>query len=120
MLARAPPGLLGDDPGADPAAVAHGEHEEETGLRASSLESLGRLRQAVGYSTQGMHVFLATGLEPGERRLDPEEQGLTARRVRVREFERMVSTGLVTDATSIAAYGMLMLRSSSRRPPSHA
>ena len=105
-----PQGAWENDPDADPAAVARGELEEETGLRAASVEPLGRLRQAVGYSTQGMHVFLATGLEPGERRLDHEEQGLTARRVRVDEFERLARTGLVTDATSIAAYGLLLLR----------
>jgi len=105
-----PQGAWEHEPHADPAAVARGELEEETGLRAASVEPLGRLAQAIGYSTQGMHVFLATGLEPGEPSLDHEEQGLTARRVRVDEFERLARTGVVTDATSIAAYGMLLLR----------
>ena len=104
-----PQGAWEHDPRADPAAVARGELEEETGLRATSLEPLGRLAQAIGYSNQGMHVFLATGLEPGRRRLDHEEQGLTASRVRVDEFERMARAGVVTDATSIAAYGLLLL-----------
>ncbi|MEO9238259.1 MAG: NUDIX hydrolase, partial [Jatrophihabitantaceae bacterium] len=46
----------------DPIELARGELVEETGLTATELTSLGHFFQAYGYSEQGFHIFLATGL----------------------------------------------------------
>lgn len=97
----------GADP--DPEALARAELAEETGLRARELRWLGHLYEAYGYSDQGFHVFLATGLEPGDPARSPEEQDMRVRRVEVTEFERMVRAGEVKDAPSLAAYGLLLL-----------
>src|SRR5262245_53506168 len=53
------------DPGASPEDLARGELAEETGLRAASMERLGRLYFMPGLSNQYVDVWLATGLEPG-------------------------------------------------------
>src|SRR5918999_1793482 len=50
---------------AEPAELARAELAEEPGLRAATLEHLGHLYEAYGYSDQGFDVFLATHLTPG-------------------------------------------------------
>ncbi len=66
--------------GAEPAEVARGELREETGIETGSLEHLGHLYQAYGFSTQGMDVFLATDLRRGPPAPEEEELDLVARR----------------------------------------
>src|SRR5579875_3179262 len=53
-------------PDVDPRALAAGELQEETGLRAETLVEIGRVFQAPGYSNQAGRVFFATGLVQGE------------------------------------------------------
>lgn len=57
----------------NPEALALGELQEETGLRASKLTKLGHLFEAYGYSNQAAHVFLAEDLEQGATARDPQE-----------------------------------------------
>jgi ADP-ribose pyrophosphatase len=93
----------------DPAELARGELEEETGLRAGSLAHLGHLFQAYGYSSQGFDVWLATDLSAGELNRAATEQDMRHRKVSRDEWEQMLATGTVKDAGSIAAYGLLLL-----------
>src|SRR5436305_9492471 len=58
-----PQGAWEDAPDADAEALARGELAEETGLRAASMERLGRLYFAPGFANQAADVWLATGLE---------------------------------------------------------
>ncbi len=102
-----PQGSWEQEPGVDPATVARGELQEETGLRAGSMEYLGHLYSAYGYATQGMHVFLATNLIKGERHLTPEEQDLIVTSVSLAEFENMLHNGQIKDAATLAAYTLL-------------
>lgn len=100
--------------GAHPAAgdaedLAHRELREETGLRARSLRRLGHLYEAYGYSDQGFHVFLATGLEQGEPEPEPGELGIRSGRFTDAEVEAMIRSGALKDAPSVAAYGLLRL-----------
>ena len=78
-----PQGAWEEAPDADAEALARGELAEETGLRAATLEHLGRLYFAYGLTDQSVDVWRATGLEPGAQALEPTEYGLVARR-----FER--------------------------------
>lgn len=71
-----PQGSWETKPGTNPERVALAELEEETGYRAKTLTNLGHLFEAYGYSNQGMHVFLATDLEPGQINRDREEQDM--------------------------------------------
>jgi 8-oxo-dGTP pyrophosphatase MutT (NUDIX family) len=99
-----PQGGWEDDPGADAEALARGELAEETGLRAASVEPLGRLYFDYGISNQAVDVWRATGLEPGEQALEETERGLVAARFSVAEVERMVRANEIRDAASVAAW----------------
>jgi 8-oxo-dGDP phosphatase len=105
-----PQGALPDRREGDPAEVARIELAEETGLRAESLEHLGYLHQGPGHSSQGMNIFLATGLTPGPVRREPEEQDMRQRWVSRDELEEMIAAGAMRDSSSVAAYALLLLR----------
>ena len=61
------------DPGEDFHAAAVRELEEETGCTAGELRYLGTFFPSVGYLTEVIHLFVATGLTQKEQRLDPDE-----------------------------------------------
>ena len=95
---------------ADPLALARGELEEETGLRASSMEHLGHLYEGYGFSTQGFDVYLATGLSRGAPTPTIDEEDLRVERVTVADFEQLVRDGHIKDAPSVASYSLLQLQ----------
>lgn len=101
-----PQGTWEHSPLADPLELARGELAEETGLTATTLTPLGRLCQAYGYSTQGCHVMLATGLTEGEPQLDDEEAGLISRWFSAAEVWQLVATGELVDAASLAGLAL--------------
>jgi len=94
---------------AAPETVAAGELKEETGLTAGRMSYLGHVLTAPGYSTQGMHVFLAEDLTAGPRTLSPEESDLVTTRVTIEQFETLVKTGRIKDAGTLAAYALLLM-----------
>jgi ADP-ribose pyrophosphatase len=104
-----PQGSWEERPGVKPEEVARGELVEETGITAGSLEYLGHLYEAYGYSTQGFHVYLATELEHGQPQSSVEEQDLTTRHVAFDEFNRMVHNQEIKDAPTLAAFALLRL-----------
>ena len=71
-----PEGAWEQQPGTDPLEVACGELREETGLDAARMTHVGHLFEAYGFSNQGYHVYLATGLRLGDPDRDHEEQDL--------------------------------------------
>jgi 8-oxo-dGTP pyrophosphatase MutT (NUDIX family) len=95
--------------GASPEETARTELREETGLRAGRLRHLGRLDNAVGMSSQGFDVFLATELEAGAAAPEPEEVGMRTRRVGRAAFEALVRDGAVTDSSSLSAWLLVRL-----------
>ncbi|MEQ0561858.1 NUDIX hydrolase [Amycolatopsis sp. NEAU-NG30] len=92
-----------------PAELAERELREETGLRAGSMTVLGKLDVAAGMSSQRGWVFLATDLTEGEPELEHEEQDLRSAWFARADVEKMILTGEITDAQSIAAWAQLML-----------
>jgi len=105
-----PQGSWEHRPEADPLDVARGELREETGIEAEEMIYAGHLFEACGYCTQGYRVFLAKGLRRGSQELDPEEQGLSTRAFPISEVEAMVVEGIIKDATTVAALGLLRLK----------
>ena len=105
-----PQGTWEHAPDADPLDMARGELREETGLDAARMTYVGRLFQAYGYATQACNIYLAEGLRAGERALDPEEQGLISRRFPLAEVVAMIDHGVIRDAASVAAFGLLRLK----------
>lgn len=109
-----PQGMWEEKTDAAPETVAAGELQEETGLVAGRMTYLGHLFNAPGYSTQGMHVFLAEELSQGAQSLSPEESDLLVRKVTVEEFEALVLQGHIKDASTLSAYSLLRMK---RRVP---
>jgi ADP-ribose pyrophosphatase len=105
-----PQGSWEQTPGADPLDIARGELHEETGLEADELTYAGHLFEACGYSNQGYHIFVATGLRRGETALALEEQDLVAGSFALGEVERMICDGMIKDATTVAVLGLLRLK----------
>jgi 8-oxo-dGTP pyrophosphatase MutT (NUDIX family) len=105
-----PQGTWEDQQDAAPESVAIGELQEETGLVAGRMTYLGHLFSAPGYSTQGMHVFLAEQLTPGAQHLSPEESDLVVTRVTIEDFEALVLEGRIKDASTLSAYSLLRMK----------
>ena len=104
-----PQGSWEGAPGVDPMTCARGELREGTGLTAASMEHLGHLYEAYGFSTQGFHVYLATELRHGPPAPSVEEQGMRVERVTVPDFEQLIRRGSIKDAPTLAAYTLLQL-----------
>ncbi len=90
------------EPGDDPESTARRELEEEAGLVADRLESLGSLLPAPGYLTERVWVFLASGLSNVPQRLEEDE------RVEIVEMSlddalALVDTGEIDDAKTVVA-----------------
>lgn len=94
----------------DPAAVAARELREETGLVASNLIPLGNLDTMPSTLSQRCSVFLATDLKQHAPQRDLEEQDMRSAWFTRSDVERMIGDGTVTDAKSIAAYALLLVR----------
>lgn len=93
-----------------PIKLAAAELREETGLIASSMQQIGHLFLAYGYSTQGYDIFYATELEQASVQTEPEEEGLVAKAFDIQEVETMIIDGKIKDATTVAAFGLLKMR----------
>lgn len=104
-----PQGSWETKPGSDAEKVALGELEEETGFRAGTLTRLGHLYEAYGFSNQGFHVFLATGLERGVVSRDREEQDMLTRAFTPEQVDELIKSGQIKDAPSLAALSLLVL-----------
>lgn len=95
------------DAGGSPEELARLELREETGLRAGSVDHLGRLWQACGASTQSFDVWLATDLQAGAASPGIDEHGLRALRMTPDEVDAAVDGGRLRDSASVAALALL-------------
>jgi hypothetical protein len=68
-------------------------------------------RRCYGYATQGYHVFLAVGVTRVEADRGQEEQDLLTRAFALSDIESMIREGDIKDATTVAALGLLRLKS---------
>ncbi|WP_207920053.1 NUDIX domain-containing protein [Saccharopolyspora aridisoli] len=105
-----PQGTAPDRANVEVGELAARELREETGLRAANMRDLGLLDVAPGMSSQRGRVFLATGLTEGAHEREHEEQDMRTAWFSRDEFEKMIAAGEITDAQSIAAYALLLLR----------
>ncbi len=70
-LLEVPAGKL--DPGETPEVCAARELEEEAGVRAGRIESLGHILTTPGFTDERIHLFAAFDLEPAQQKLDSDE-----------------------------------------------
>ena len=101
VLLEIPAGKL-DSKSEDHEAAARRELEEETGYRAKELIPLGMFYPACAYSDETIWMYLAKGLERGERHLDADEF-LDVELIPLKELVKQVLAGEIPDAkTQIA------------------
>jgi ADP-ribose pyrophosphatase len=104
VMLEIPAGTL--DEGEEPLVCAERELQEETGYRPGTLEKLGGIYVAPGYTTEFIHLFVARDLS--ESRLDmDEDEFIELVRVPLREALDMLDTGEIIDGKSAA--GLLMV-----------
>jgi ADP-ribose pyrophosphatase len=85
------------------AVAAARELEEETGYRAGTWRYLGRFYSAPGFTSELLHVYLATDLTPAhEGRLGPDDdERLELERLSLAEAVAMAERGEFHDAKSL-------------------
>jgi ADP-ribose pyrophosphatase len=93
----------------DHALAAPRELEEETGSRAGTWRHLGEFWTTPGFTSELMHLYLATDLRPaqGDRRGPDEDERLELERLPWREAVAAATDGRIVDAKSIL--GLLWL-----------
>jgi len=82
-------------------ACARRELEEETGYRAETMTPLTRIYTTPGFTDEVIHLFVATGLEPGTSNLD-EDEFLQVERHRFSRVLELVRAGELVDGKSLA------------------
>ena len=85
-----------------PRQAALAELREETGYRASSARRLGEFTVYCGLSDEICHVYLATGLKPGQPSLEKTEH-LTVHEVTFEDLQAMIQHGDFSDGMGLAA-----------------
>lgn len=83
-----------------PEACARRELEEEAGLRAREVRFLVSIRTSPGFTNEVIHLYLATGLEPG-RPAHGRSEFIERHEVPLEEALEMVRDGRITDAKTI-------------------
>ena len=91
----------------DPFEAAKRELEEECGLTADHYTPLGEFYPTVGYDTEIIYMWVATGLHTTQMHLDDDEF-LTPDRIPLAKAYEMVMSGEIKDGKTIA--GVLKLK----------
>lgn len=86
----------------DPMFTAMRELKEETGYSAKKFRHLTSFFSSIGYSTEVIHIYLATGLTPGETDFD-ENEAIDIESHSVKELKQMVLDGEIIDGKTITA-----------------
>jgi ADP-ribose pyrophosphatase len=102
----------GINQGEVPDECANRELMEEINYRADSLKYLFSAYVAPGYSSELIHLYLATDLHKEARDKD-EDENLLVERVPLKDAIRMITEGKIIDAKSIC--GLLYVQADARR-----
>jgi ADP-ribose pyrophosphatase len=112
ILMEIPAGTL--HPDETPEECALRELREEIGYSAGRLEKLTSVYLAPGYSTELIHLFLATDLQPAEGETD-EDEFLKPVTLTLDEAIAQISDGEIQDAKTVAALLLVWSKQMSRR-----
>ena len=89
------------EPGEAPHEAAARELAEECGLAATALQEIGTFWAVPAYSTEFVHVFGATGLQPETSATVDEDEDVEVERVALQ-----LAADMVSDAVSLAAIAL--------------
>ena len=99
-LLERPAGTM--EEGEDPLECAQREIQEEIGMAAGNFVKLGDFYMLPGYSTEYMHIYLATDLTPSELPGDDDEF-LRVERVHITRVLDMAWENIIRDGKTLAA-----------------
>ena len=99
VLLELPAGKL--EKGEDPLTAGLRELEEECGLKASRVRSLGCVYPTVAYCSEIIYLFLATGLTETKQHFD-EDEFLETVELSLDEAVEMVMNNEITDSKTVA------------------
>lgn len=102
-LYEIPAGTL--EPNEDPQSAAIRELREEIGYRPGTLQKLGGIYVAPGYSTEYIHIYLASALQHDPLDADADEM-IRPHPVSLNTAIEMISKGQIEDAKTVS--GLLM------------
>ena len=88
------------------------ELEEETGYRSEDIRHLINVNTAAAYTSELIAVYYAENLIPSRQRLD-ENEVVNVERYSIEEIEKMIYSGEITDAKTIA--GVLAYKNLKRK-----
>lgn len=88
------------EPGEDPLEAAKRELSEEVGVTAANWQSLGTFYPTVGYCSEAIHLYMATGLTPCGMHLD-EGEFLDPYVVPLEEMLQRIMRGEIQDSKTI-------------------
>ena len=91
----------GIDEGETPEEATQRELQEETGYTADRLQHLTTFWLTPGYSTERMHAYLATGLEPASLKPD-EDENIRVVPTPLDEVLGLIERNAICDSKSIA------------------
>ncbi len=97
----------GIDPGEKPIDAVRRELQEEVGYFPRRIEKSGGFYATPGYSTEYLHCFVATDLVPA-RLVAEDTDEIELVRVSPEEIPRLIASGEICDAKSIAALLMFL------------
>ena len=98
----------GINPGEEPLDSVRRELQEEIGYFPRKIDKLGGFYSIPGYGTEYLHCFLATDLVPG-RLIAEDTEDIELVRMSPDEIPRLITSGEICDAKSIAALLMFLL-----------
>ncbi len=86
----------------DPVSAAVRELKEETGYTAENIVHMGDVNPSCAYSEEVIHLYMMTGLIPGEQCPD-EDEALEVIEMPFDEVYKMAARGELVDAKTLAA-----------------
>ena len=95
------------EPGQTPLACAKAELAQETGLRAAKWQKLTVFNPSNAFSTEFLHIYLATDFKSGQTQLD-EDEFVNVKKFPLEQVYTWIRRGKIQDAKTII--GLLLYR----------
>ena len=99
----------GSNPGESLEDCARREMAEESGFMPQKLTFLGQAAPTPGHSKQLFSVYLAEDLEKTDIHQQDETEELEVKMVKVKDFDKLVREGRISDGPTLAAYAFYLI-----------